>query len=64
MQGIENIEVTRPRAKIHEAWAQQAFGRVSVRAGLDALNSEFYTTDAAGRPDPALVLALRVSIDL
>ncbi len=49
LQGIDNIEVARPRAKIYEAWAQQDFGRASVRVGIYDLNSEFYTTDAAGQ---------------
>ncbi|WP_249778357.1 carbohydrate porin [Phenylobacterium glaciei] len=48
LQGIDNIEVTRPRAKVYEAWVQQDVGKASVRAGLYDLNSEFYTTDAAG----------------
>ncbi len=48
LQGIDNIEVSRPRGKVYEAWLQQDFGRASVRAGLYDLNSEFYTTDAAG----------------
>lgn len=48
LQGIDNIEVARPRGKVYEAWVQQAFGRASVRAGLYDLNSEFYTTEAAG----------------
>lgn len=48
LQGINNIEVSRPRGKVYEAWLQQDFGRASVRAGLYDLNSEFYATDAAG----------------
>lgn len=48
LQGINNIEVSRPRGKVYEAWLQQDFGRGSVRAGLYDLNSEFYTNDAAG----------------
>ncbi|MFZ3005204.1 MAG: carbohydrate porin [Phenylobacterium sp.] len=48
LQGVDNIEVTRPRGKIYEAWLQQDFGAASVRAGLYDLNSEFYATDAAG----------------
>lgn len=47
LQGVDNIEVSRPRGKVYEAWLQQDFGRASVRAGLYDLNSEFYTTDAA-----------------
>jgi porin len=48
LQGIDNIEVARPRGKIYEAWLEQDLGVVSVRAGLYDLNSEFYTTDSAG----------------
>lgn len=48
LQGVDNIEVTRPRGKIYEAWVQQTLGGISVRAGLYDLNSEFYSNDAAG----------------
>lgn len=50
LQGINNIEVARPRAKIYQAWLEQSFagGKASVLAGLYDLNSEFYQTEAAG----------------
>jgi porin len=48
LQGVDNIEVARPRGKIYEAWVEQDLGAVAVRAGLYDLNSEFYTTDSAG----------------
>lgn len=48
LQGINNIEVSRPKAKVYELWIQQEFGPVSVRAGLYDLNSEFYSTDSSG----------------
>lgn len=49
LQGIDNIEVTRQRARLFEAWVEQGFGdKGSVRAGLYDLNSEFYANDSAG----------------
>lgn len=50
MQGVDNIEVERQRAKIYQAWIQQAFAddRGSLRVGLYDLNSEFYVTGSAG----------------
>ena len=50
LQGIDNIEVARPRAKIYQLWMEQEFadGRASVLGGLYDLNSEFYQTEAAG----------------
>ena len=47
---MNNIEVAETRFKVYEAWIEQGFGdgRVSLRAGLYDLNSEFYTNDAAG----------------
>lgn len=48
LQGVDNIEVARPRAKLYELWADLAVGQASLRAGLYDLNSEFYTTDSAG----------------
>ncbi len=50
LQGIDNIEVARPRAKVYELWLEQAFadGRASLLGGLYDLNSEFYQTEAAG----------------
>lgn len=49
VEGLDNIEVTRPRTRLFEAWLQQDFGagRGSVRAGLYDLNSEFYATAAS-----------------
>jgi porin len=50
LQGVDNIEVSRPRAKIYELWFEQEFagGKGSVLTGLYDLNSEFYQTEAAG----------------
>ncbi|HEX7758256.1 MAG TPA: carbohydrate porin [Caulobacteraceae bacterium] len=50
LQGIDNIEVAHPRAKIYEAWLDQSLagGAVDVRAGLYDTNSEFNVTDSAG----------------
>lgn len=48
LQGVDNIEVGRPRARLFELWAEQDLGAGSVRAGLYDLNSEFYSTDSAG----------------
>ena len=50
LQGVDNIEVARPRAKLYQFWIEQEFagGRGSVLAGLYDLNSEFYVTEAAG----------------
>ena len=50
LQGIDNIEVSRPRAKIYELWIEQEFAdsRASLLGGLYDLNSEFYQTEAAG----------------
>lgn len=50
LQGVDNIEVSRQRARLYELWVQQAFadGRGSVLAGLYDLNSEFYSTESAG----------------
>ncbi|WP_454762281.1 carbohydrate porin [Caulobacter segnis] len=49
LEGLDNIEVSRPRTRLFEAWLQQDFdaGRGSVRAGLYDLNSEFYATEAS-----------------
>lgn len=48
--GTDNIEVPEQTAKLYEAWLEQAFadGKLSLRAGLYDLNSEFYVTDASG----------------
>ncbi len=50
LQGVDNIEVGRPRARLYELWVQSRFGgdRGSVLAGLYDLNSEFYATEASG----------------
>jgi porin len=50
LQGVDNIEVSRPRGRLYEAWIQQSFagGRASALAGLYDLNSEFYSTEASG----------------
>jgi porin len=50
LQGVDNIEVARPRAKLYQLWLEQEFadGRASVLAGLYDLNSEFYQTESAG----------------
>lgn len=50
LQGVDNIEVERPRAKLYQLWFAQEFaaGRGSVLAGLYDLNSEFYVTETAG----------------
>jgi len=49
LQGVDNIEVSRQRARLFEAWVEQGFGdKGSIRAGLYDLNSEFYSNDSAG----------------
>jgi porin len=50
LQGVDNIEVGRPRARLYELWVQSRFAgdRGSVLAGLYDLNSEFYSTEASG----------------
>ena len=50
LQGIDNIEVARPRARLYELWVQSKFAgdHGSVLAGLYDLNSEFYSTEASG----------------
>ncbi|WP_448661342.1 carbohydrate porin [Sphingomonas sp. CJ20] len=50
LQGVNNIEVARHRAKLYEAWLEQGFagGRASLRVGLNDLNAEFYQNDSAG----------------
>jgi porin len=49
LQGVDNIEVTRQRLRLFEAWIEQGFGdKGSVRAGLYDLNSEFYSNESAG----------------
>ncbi|MEH3046265.1 carbohydrate porin [Sphingomonas adhaesiva] len=49
IQGVDNIEVANSRLKLYEAWLEQGIGeRVTLRAGLYDVNSEFYQNDAAG----------------
>jgi porin len=50
LQGIDNIEVGRPRARLYEFWSEYALpeGRASIRLGLQELNAEFYATDSSG----------------
>lgn len=49
LQGVNNIEVSRQRARLFEAWVEQAVGEsASVLVGLYDLNSEFYANDSAG----------------
>ena len=48
LQGVDNIEVSRQRLRLFEAWFEQTWGSASLRAGLYDLNSEFYANDAAG----------------
>jgi porin len=46
LEGVDNIEVGRPRVRLYELWLEQKLAgeRVSVLAGLYDLNSEFYAT--------------------
>jgi len=50
LQGVDNIEVARPRARLYQLWIQSRFAgdKGSVLAGLYDLNSEFYSTQASG----------------
>lgn len=50
LQGVDNIEVGRPRARLYELWLKASFAgdKGSVLAGLYDLNSEFYSTQASG----------------
>lgn len=50
LQGVDNIEVGRPRTRIYELWAEQSLfsGKLSARAGFQEINSEFEATDSAG----------------
>lgn len=49
LQGVSNIEVTRHRVRLFEAWVEQRLGEHStVRAGAYDLNSEFYANGSAG----------------
>jgi porin len=49
-QGVDNIEVSRQRLRLFEAWIQQGFAgdKGSALVGLYDLNSEFYANDSAG----------------
>jgi porin len=47
LQGVDNIEVSRRRARLYELWIDASIGETAVRAGLYDLNSEFYANDAA-----------------
>lgn len=49
LQGVDNIEVPRPRARLYELWVEQAFAddRAALLVGLYDLNSEFYVTEAS-----------------
>ncbi len=50
LQGIDNIEVGRPRTRLYELWLKTGFadGKGSALTGLYDLNSEFYSTEASG----------------
>lgn len=47
LQGVDNIEVERHRARLYEFWIETQLGPTNVRAGLYDLNSEFYANDSA-----------------
>jgi len=49
-QGIDNMEVETNATRLFEAWVEKRFldGRMSVRAGLYAVDGEFYVTDSSG----------------
>lgn len=47
LQGVDNIEVARPRLRLFELWLEQAVGPANVRAGLYNINSEFYANESA-----------------
>jgi porin len=48
LEGLSNIEVDRPRAKVYELYLEQKLGDRSVlRGGFIDLNSGFYATDAS-----------------
>ncbi|MEG8025504.1 carbohydrate porin [Sphingomonas aurantiaca] len=50
LQGVDNIEVAKGRAKLYEAWVEQdiAGGRAALLVGLSDLNVDFYQNDSAG----------------
>jgi porin len=46
LQGVDNIEVSRHRLRLFDAWLEQDLGAgASVRVGLQDYNEEFYATD-------------------
>jgi porin len=49
VQGTNNIEVSNRTTKLYEAWIEQNLfdDRISFKAGLYDLNSEFYVTDSS-----------------
>jgi porin len=47
LQGVDNIEVTRQRVRLFEAWVEQSWRSSSLRVGLYDLNSEFYANESA-----------------
>ncbi len=49
VQGVDNLEVGVPTAKLYEAWVEQAFldGKLKALVGLRDLNAEFYVTEPA-----------------
>lgn len=49
LQSIDNLELSRPRARLYEAWIEQAIGhgRGSAKVGLYDVSSEFYVSPAA-----------------
>lgn len=49
-QGVDNIEVPKATAKLFQAWIQQNFSedRLSLLAGIYALDSEFEVTETSG----------------
>ena len=47
LQGVDNIEVLRPRVRLFDAWVEKDLGRgANVRAGMQDYNEEFYATDS------------------
>ena len=49
LEGVDNIEVSRGRGRVYDAWIEQSFaqGQGAVLVGLYDLNSEFYANDSA-----------------
>lgn len=48
LQGVDNIEVARAGTRLFEAWVEQDLGGAALLAGLYDVNSEFYSSEAAG----------------